>query len=162
MDKEQKEIRKVITARGNTRKSYWDLLELVVEAANQGYVIPPQDRRHTADIPVLYGRQLRVVMYPKDYDIPKPGNSYLDKVKKSEDYLAEARAADAAASGKKDEEVIPEVVVEPVVEDSPLKEAVMAMTKKDELMAFAEEHSIEVPEDKKSPKAIQKYIIEQL
>lgn len=146
MDNVQTEKRKVITARGNTKHSYWELLTKIEEAIKDGYVVPPEGKRWTADQPVLFGRQLRVVMYPADYDIPEPGYSTNKAEITAEQYLQEARDADTKQkelSNKSDEIV----------------EKAKSLSKKQDLLDYASEIGLEIPEDVKAPKAIQAFII---
>lgn len=146
MDITQTEKRKVITARGNTKHSYWELLAKIEEAIKDGYVVPPEGKRWTADQPVLFGRQLRVVMYPADYDIPEPGYSAEKAEITSDQYLQMAREEETKQqelSSKADEIV----------------EKAKSLSKKQDLLDYADELGLEIPEDVKAPKAIQAFII---
>jgi len=143
MEKEQLDKRKVITAKGPHNKAAWSILEQVIEATKEGYVLPPEDKRHSKDRPNLSGRQLKVVMYPADYEIPSPGG--VKVVKTAAEYLEEARQAEQAhieRDAKKDE----------------LLAELEGLSKKAELSEFAERNKIDIPVDKKHPQAIAAYI----
>lgn len=145
MEKEQLEKRKVITVKGTASQAYFELLEQVQEAVLEGYVIPPADRRWTKDRPIMVGRNLMVVMYPKGYEVPKPGkNPRQGEIQ--EKYLKAAREEEER--NKKLSE-----------NSDKIKEDLEGLSKKDELLEYAKSIGLEVPEDKVQPKAIKAFIL---
>lgn len=145
MEKEQLEKRKVITVRGNNKRAVRELLKEIQTAVEEGYVFPPDGKFWTKDQAQLFGRKLSVVMYPKDYDIPSPGVDTEKENKTSQEYLEEAREADELH--KKLHENKEEYLEE-------LKE----LSKKEELLNFAKDLGIKVPEDMTAPKSIKAFI----
>lgn len=134
-----------------------DFLKRVVEAVQDGYVMHPK--------PTTIRQRPNLVGFPSVTMVTK---EYAKEI-----FLGEVDGiADTAVEAPKE---AVEVVVEEtntsvaVAEESSsdanveaLKVKIEALSGKDQMFAFAKEHGLEIPQDKKVPKAIQKWLLEQL
>lgn len=130
-----------------------DFMKRVVEAAHDGYVLHPKPST-IRQRPNLVGFP-SVTMVTKEY-----AKEIMDGV------------ADTAVEAPKQavEAVVEEVNTNVAVEEKSssganveaLKAQIESLTGKDQMYSFAKEHGLEVPQDKKVPKAIQKWLLEQL
>lgn len=137
----------------NHPRSAEQFLNQVIEAAKDGYVLHPKPA-HIRQRATLVGFPTAVMVteeYAKEI-LTGVVEATVEAPKQASEPETEETNTDVAVT----EEVSSDANVEA------LKAAIEAMTSKDEMFAFAKEHGLEVPADKKVPKAIQKWLLEQL
>lgn len=130
-----------------------DFLKRVVEAVQDGYVMHPK--------PTTIRQRPNLVGFPSVTMVTK-------------EYAKEIMDGIADTAVEAPKEAVEAVVEETntnvaVAEESSsdanveaLKAKIDALSGKDQMFAFAKEHGLEIPQDKKVPKAIQKWLLEQL
>lgn len=139
------EDRKVIIVRGTQATMDWALIEQIQDAVLAGYRVPEEGLRFRPDSPQLRGVTRTVTLYAKDAKIVSP----MDKSKEREEQ-AELAYQQALANEQKDKEL--------QSNREPLLEELSTISTKKDLLEFADKIGIDVPEDKKAPKAIEAYI----
>lgn len=164
MTKEQRNKRKVITVKGVTRNASMTLVNELFEAFEQGYRPAPVGSQWTADAPVIKNNRKQVVLYPQGYDVPTP-NNYTKEPEVSDEELLKSDTAEIIKELEDEakQEVAPEAQDDKTVEEEAepsVKDRIEALNSKADMLALAKELNIEVPEEKKVPAAIKKFLLE--
>lgn len=148
MEQEQLDNRKLISVRGVSRKKLLEFVYALEEAFKEGYRLPPQDRLWAKDRPMFKVNLKTAALYKEGYEVPSP--SAVSEKKVSVDEIKAGILEEEAKQAAKSE-VVPELL-------ATLKE----LTKKADMLEFAEKNGVVIPEDVKNPKAIQAFIAEEL
>lgn len=144
------ELQDIIVVRGwsvTHPSTAYTWLKEVIDLANKGYVMHPKPT--VAGLPTLHGYPTVTMVSPKwladntDLSVPQ------DEPKKEDAVSSENDSEDEQTQ---DEDVI--------VEKSEL-EVIESLSSKADMLSFAEEKGLTVPEDKKVPKAIKAWLLEQ-
>jgi hypothetical protein len=143
----------------NHRKTPETFLNDVIELAVQGYVLHPKPTS-LRQLPRFMGRP-SCTMVTKEY---------AKEIMEAADKEVVETKVEVTPEPEVQHEVKPEVVQEPKVEtgietdnEQPsIADEVKAIESKADLLAFAKDKGLTVPQDKKVPKAIQKWLIQEL
>lgn len=130
-----------------------DFMKRVVEAAHDGYVLHPKPST-IRQRPNLVGFP-SVTMVTKEY-AKEIMDGVADTTVEAPKQAVESVVEEANTNVAVEEESSSDANVEA------LKAQIEALSGKDQMFAFAKEHGLEIPQDKKVPKAIQKWLLEQL
>lgn len=130
-----------------------DFLKRVVEAVQDGYVLHPKpttirQRPNLVGFPSVtmvteeYAKEIMDSVADTAVEAPKEAVEAVVEVANTNVAVTEESSSDANVEA--------------------LKAQIDALSGKDQMFAFAKEHGLEIPQDKKVPKAIQKWLLEQL
>lgn len=130
-----------------------DFMKRVVEAAHDGYVLHPKPAT-IRQRPNLVGFP-SVTMVTKEYAkeiMDGVVDTAVEDPKQAVEVVVEETNTNVAVEEESSSDANAEA----------LKAKIESLSGKDQMFAFAKEHGLEIPQDKKVPKAIQKWLLEQL
>ena len=143
--KERINKQKVVTVTGSPIVIQWLMVEAIQEAVLEGYRVPPANARRRNDI-MFNGRKFQVVMYKDGYEVPTEEQEEAKSLVNIKEIDKEVEAAKKRYAGVKDN------FEKHLEELAPLRA-------KQDLLDFASNLNIKVPEDKKVPRAIKSHLV---
>lgn len=146
------ELQDIIVVRGwsvTHPSTAYTWLKEVIDLANKGYIMHPKPT--VAGLPTLHGYPTVTMVSPKWVAENTNGNQSIPQ--------DEPKKEDVTSSENDSEDE--QVHVEEVIVDKSELEVIESLSSKVDMLEFAEEKGLVIPEDKKVPKAIKAWLLEQ-